>query len=75
METIKDMKTIKEIKETKKHKYIRSNIEYRKKIFDIIEEYNSIKLTKKQLAEKMTERYGGDFKKHYWRIAKIKFDK
>lgn len=72
METIKEAK---ETKETKKHKYIRSNIEYKKKVFDIIEEYNSIKLTKKQLAEKMTERYGGDFKKHYWRIARIKFDK
>lgn len=63
------MKTEK-IKEIKR---FRKNSEYYEKVFEIIDEYSSIKLTKKQLAEKMVERYGGDFKSHYWRIARMRF--
>jgi hypothetical protein len=45
--------------------------EYIVRLTQIIDEFD-LKLTKKQMAEKMAERYGGNVKSHYWRIARLK---
>lgn len=46
--------------------------EYIVRLTQIIDEFNTLKLTKKQMAEKMAERYGGNVKSHYWRISRLK---
>ena len=46
--------------------------EYIVRLTQIIDEFNTIKLTKKQMAEKTAERDGGNVKSHYWRIARLK---
>ena len=46
--------------------------EYIVRLTQIIDEFNTLKLTKKQMAEKMAERYGGNVKYNYWRIARLK---
>ena len=51
-------------------KYVKKN-DYLFMLHEIIDEFSSLKLTKKQLAEQMTERHGGDFYSHYWRIARL----
>ena len=54
----------------KRKKYTKRK-DYILMLHEIIDEFSSLKLTKKQLAEQMTERHGGDVYSHYWKIARL----